>query len=90
MVGEVTVSVCVVLLTALAAWWWMALPVWRATVVLNFRAPHTPPLEGILLARRGRWLVLRNCRLLEREPTAIDGEVTVDQASILFIQRPQA
>lgn len=88
-VVSIVLSACVVLITVAAAWWWMALPTPREVVVLNFRQPHTPPMEGVLITRRGRWLVLRNCRLLEREPAPIDGEVTVDQASILFIQRPR-
>lgn len=73
------------------AYEWWGLPRRRARVILNFRDPTAPSLSGILWQRRGRWLVLRDCALLEtakQAPTRIDGEVVLDRATVLFLQVP--
>jgi small nuclear ribonucleoprotein (snRNP)-like protein len=44
--------------------------------------------SGVLWARRGGYLVLRNARLLQAggSSTAIDGEVVIDASNIDFVQ----
>jgi hypothetical protein len=74
----------------LAVEFW-GLPRRRHRVIVNFRDQTAPSISGILWLRRGRWLLLRDCYLLEtakQAPTRIDGEVTLDRASVLFIQVP--
>lgn len=45
-------------------------------------------LDGVLWARRGRTLVLKNALLLQTglEPAPIDGEVLVDRDNVDFVQ----
>lgn len=69
------------------------LPRRRHRVIVNFRELHAASVEGILWQRRGRWLILRDCVLLETAkatPTRIDGEVTIDHDRVLFLQVPDA
>jgi hypothetical protein len=44
--------------------------------------------DGILYARRGPLLILRQARLIEHgvEPVAVDGEVVVERPRVSFIQ----
>jgi hypothetical protein len=79
---------CVIL-----AYEFWGLPRRRHRVIVNFRELHAPSIEGILWQRRGRWLILRDCVLLEsakERPTRVDGEVTIDHERVLFLQVPDA
>jgi len=44
--------------------------------------------DGILYARRGPLLILRQAKLIEpgREPVALDGEVLIERPRVTFIQ----
>lgn len=44
--------------------------------------------DGILWAKRGPLLVLRDAHLLEpgAEPTTVDGEVVIERSRVTFIQ----
>ncbi|WP_326806655.1 hypothetical protein OHB04_02365 [Streptomyces sp. NBC_01775] len=63
---------------------------WRRTalrkrVVVNLA---DKAFSGILWARRGPLLVLRDVELLEagREPQSVDGEVVIERAKVEFTQ----
>lgn len=74
-------------LTLAYEWWGM--PRLRQRVLVTFRDPAAPTLDGILWQRRGRWLVLRDVSAIDgvkRTPTRLDGEVTIDRDAILFLQ----
>jgi hypothetical protein len=74
-------------LTLVYEWWGM--PRLRKRVLVTFRDPAAPALDGILWQRRGRWLVLRDVSAIDgvkRPPTRLDGEVTIDRDAILFLQ----
>jgi len=74
-------------LTLAYEWWGM--PRLRKRVLVTFRDPAAPALDGILWQRRGRWLVLRDVSAIDgarRTPTRLDGEVTIDRDAILFLQ----
>lgn len=76
---------------AILAYEFWGLPRRRHRVLVNFRDPTAPALDGILWQRRGRWLVMRDCFLLETAkatPTRIDGEVIIDQSYVSFLQVP--
>lgn len=57
----------------------------RRRVVVNL--PERS-FEGVLWARRGPLLVLRNAQLLEpgAQPQPVDGEIVVERARVEFIQ----
>ena len=48
--------------------------------------------QGVIWARKGGYLVLRNAKLLKPrgESVPVDGEVLVREADVEFIQLPQA
>lgn len=76
---------------AILAYEFWGLPRRRHRVIVNFQNLTAPSIDGILWQRRGRWLILRDCYLLEtakQTPTRIDGEVTLDRAMVLFLQVP--
>jgi hypothetical protein len=76
---------------AILAYEFWGLPRRRHRVYVNFRDPTAATIDGILWQRRGRWLVLRDCFLLETAkatPTRIDGEVIIDQSYVSFLQVP--
>lgn len=63
---------------------------WRRTavrrrVVVNLA---DKAFDGVLWAKRGPLLVLRDARLLEagREPQPIDGEVVIERGRVEFVQ----
>lgn len=63
---------------------------WRRTavrkrVVVNL---SDQAFDGVLWAKRGPLLVLRDTRLLEpgREPVAVDGEVVIERSKVQFTQ----
>lgn len=58
----------------------------RRRVVVNI--DNGDAIDGLLWARRGRLLVLKDARLLMagREATVMDGEVVIDRAHIRFVQ----
>lgn len=70
------------------AYEWWGLPRRRRRVLLNFTTPDLAAVEGVLVSRRGRWLVLADAWRLQdgRPPTRIDGEALIDRATILFMQ----
>lgn len=77
---------------AILAYEFWGLPRRRHRVLLNFREAHQPAIEGVLWGRRGRWLIMRDCYLIEtakQSPTRIDGETMIDADRILFLQIPQ-
>ena len=45
-------------------------------------------IEGVLWARRGAWVILKDGRLLRPNGDAVrvDGDVMIDRATIAFIQ----
>ena len=57
----------------------------RRRVVVNL---GDEAVDGVLWARRGRLLVLRDARLLVpgREPTVMDGDVIVDRDRVQWVQ----
>jgi len=58
----------------------------RARVLVNLLDGKA--LDGVLWARRGRWLVLRDVTLIEpgTPPVKVDGEILVDRGRVDFIQ----
>ncbi|WP_405848142.1 hypothetical protein OG211_12380 [Streptomyces niveus] len=63
---------------------------WRRTavrkrVVVNLA---DKAFDGVLWAKRGPLLVLRDARLLEagREPQRIDGEIVIERSRVEFMQ----
>jgi hypothetical protein len=63
---------------------------WRRTavrkrVVVNLQ---DKAFRGVLWAKRGPLLVLRDAELLEagREPQAVDGEIVVERSRVEFMQ----
>lgn len=67
------------------------LPRRRCRVIVSFRDVTAPAIEGVLWQRRGRWLILRDCYLLETAratPTRVDGEMTIDRERVQFLQIP--
>lgn len=60
----------------------------RDRVVVNLVSGHAIP--GVLWARRGRYLVLRDASVVApgaTNPQPMDGEAIVDRAEVLFVQR---
>ncbi len=89
--GDLVWGVVAVLLVGwgVLAYEWWGLPRRSHRVIVNFVASEAASIEGLLWARRGRWLVLRDCVLLDptrREPQRMDGEVVIDRSSVLFMQ----
>lgn len=63
------------------------MPRLRRRCIVNLRG-ETDSLEGVLWTRRGRWIVLKDARLLRAsgEATPADGEVLIDRAQVSFLQ----
>jgi small nuclear ribonucleoprotein (snRNP)-like protein len=64
---------------------------WRRTatrrrVLVNLKTDKA--IAGVLWAKRGHLLVLRNAELLEagRQPTKLDGEVVFERSNVDFLQ----
>ncbi len=57
----------------------------RRRVVVNL---GDDAISGVLWARRGRLLVLRDARIMQpgREPVPMDGEVVIDRDQVRFVQ----
>lgn len=57
----------------------------RQRVVVNL---GDEAVEGVLWARRGRLLILRDARALVpgREPTVMDGDVLIDRGRVQWVQ----
>jgi hypothetical protein len=64
--------------------WWRRTAV-RKRVVVNLA---DKAFNGVLWAKRGPLLVLRDAQLLEagRDPLQLDGEIVVERAKVEFIQ----
>lgn len=63
------------------------MPRLRRRCIVNLRG-ETDTLEGVLWTRRGRWIVLKDVRLLRAsgEATPADGEVLIDRDQVNFLQ----
>ncbi|MGW7247707.1 hypothetical protein [Streptomyces decoyicus] len=63
---------------------------WRRTAVRKRVVVNLPgrAFSGILWAKRGPLLVLRDAELLEagREPQPVDGEVVIERSQVEFTQ----
>ena len=90
MVTEALVSLVVVLLVALGV---CAIELWslprrRRRCLVNLHDEDGTTIEGVLWARRGVWLVIKDARLIRPtgEVVPADGEVLIDRARISFLQ----
>lgn len=93
MIESAALLVVVVVAVALAAWFAVErvaanrLAV-RDRVVVNLLTGQA--VKGVLWARRGRYLVLRDAELYEPgnvRPNAMDGETIVDRDQVLLVQK---
>lgn len=93
MIESAALLVVVVVAVALAAWFAVErvavsrLAV-RDRVVVNLLTGQA--VKGVLWARRGRYLVLRDAELYEPgnvRPNAMDGEAIVDRDQVLLVQK---
>lgn len=81
------VGLVIGLVLAGVQWAWM--PRIRRRCIVNFKDGQAAAVEGLLWGRRGRWVILRDCSLLDptrHVPTKLDGELTIDRDAILFLQ----
>lgn len=63
------------------------MPRLRRRCLVNLRGDDADVIEGVLWTRRGRWLVIKDARLLRgNDVTPADGEVLIDRAEVSFIQ----
>lgn len=84
-------AVCVVLALAVAVLVYElhGMPRLRRRCIVNLRDAGSDSIEGILWTRRGRWIVLKDARLIhpaDNSVTPADGEVLVPVQQIAFIQ----
>jgi hypothetical protein len=90
-----SVALLAVVLVAVAFACWLAVErlstsrlAVRDRVVVNLQTGQA--VRGVLWARRGRYLVLRDAELYEPgnvRPNAMDGEAIVDRDQVLLVQR---
>lgn len=82
-IAALTPSVLVVL--AGVAWLVYGRTAVRRRVVVNL---GDEAISGVLWARRGRLLVLRDAQIMQpgHEPVSMDGEVVIDRAQVRFVQ----
>jgi hypothetical protein len=93
-VTTLLVAACAVLAcaTAILIYELHGMPRLRRRCIVNlrpaFQGDEPDALEGVLWTRRGRWLVLKDARLLRegRAPLPADGEVLVDRSQVNFLQ----
>lgn len=65
------------------------MPRLRRRCIVNLRGEGADSIEGVLWTRRGRWLVLKDARLVhpaDGSVTPADGEVLIDRGQINFLQ----
>ena len=69
--------------------WWRS-PALLRIVIVNLRSDAASALRGVLMATRGRWLILKDVSLLKSgaAPTPVDGDVLIDRENVAFIQVP--
>jgi hypothetical protein len=62
------------------------MPRLRRRCIVNLREGDS--IEGVLWTRRGRWLVLKDARLIHGDdrPVPADGEVLIDRDQVNFLQ----
>lgn len=67
--------------------WWRP-PCLLQRVIVNLVADRETALQGVLWSSRGAWLTLRDASLLKpgAQPVAMDGDVIVHRAQVLFLQ----
>ena len=83
-------ALCVVLavLALILTYELHGMPRLRRRCIVNLRGDDADSIEGVLWTRRGRWLVLKDARLMHRDdpPVPADGEILVDRDNINFLQ----
>jgi hypothetical protein len=83
-------AACVVLVVAVAVLTYElhGMPRLRRRCIVNLRGDDADSIEGVLWSRRGRWVVLKDARLLVRNeaPIPTDGEILIDRDQINFRQ----
>ena len=71
------------------AWlaWWLPPVVYR-TVIVNLVSDPDVGLRGVMMQRRGAWLVLRKVHAVRAnaEPAPVDGDVLIHRVNVSFIQ----
>jgi hypothetical protein len=88
---ELLVGVCVTLSLAVAVLLYElhGMPRLRRRCIVNLRDAGSDSIEGVLWTRRGRWLVLKDARLIHAADGSVmpaDGEVLIDRAQVNFLQ----
>jgi hypothetical protein len=80
--------VVLALIAAILAYELHGMPRLRRRCIVNLRGDGIDTIEGVLWTRRGRWLVLKDARLLHRDdpPVPADGEILIDRDQINFLQ----
>ena len=80
--------VVLVLVVAILTYELHGMPRLRRRCIVNLRGDDADSIEGVLWTRRGRWLVLKDARLMHRDdpPVPADGEILIDRDQINFLQ----
>jgi hypothetical protein len=84
----IALAVVLALTVAILTYELHGMPRLRRRCIVNLRGEGADTIEGVLWTRRGRWLVLKDARLLHRDepPVPADGEVLIDRDQIHFLQ----
>jgi len=64
------------------------IPCLRRRIIVNFVDGHTA-IEGVLWEQRGDWLLVKSAKALQvgRDPLPMDGDLVIECAQVLFVQR---
>jgi hypothetical protein len=88
-VTEALVGICVLLAcaTAILLYELHGMPRLRRRCIVNLRGTDDS-IEGLLWSRRGRWVLLKDARLLRANGTIdpADGEILIDRDQVGFLQ----
>jgi hypothetical protein len=83
------VFACVVLVLAVCilVYELHGMPRLRRRCIVNLRGSDDS-IEGVLWSRRGRWVLLKDARLLQADGTEhpADGEILIDRDQVNFLQ----